>query len=194
MSTLGTSSVLSGLEYDSAPPRNIDDIALHAELQELPEDQPLDQFTNSSYSHVSSQTVDFRVRLCGIVNQIKASTSFQDACKYSETIQLALDGLPKWTSTNSLQARALLDLQLRQFMIILHTPRALNVESASQSEARFSKITVLEASTAVIDVHTELLASANLALCCTRSDYFRGVMLTAHIAYHASKTHGATRF
>ncbi|CAN9379685.1 unnamed protein product [Alternaria alternata] len=43
------------------------------------------------------------------------------------------------------------------------------------------------AAAATTALHTALTASSNLALCCTRSDYYRAALLVCHVACHANK-------
>ncbi|KAF1851013.1 uncharacterized protein K460DRAFT_270862 [Cucurbitaria berberidis CBS 394.84] len=184
----GLPSVISSLEYDCTSPRNINDADLPVDLTELPNSHPITTFTDTSYLHLSMRTIDRRTRFCSLVNSFKASLSFQDILRHTEDIQRCLQATPKWGDSRSLQARTLLDLQLRQFLVILHTSKVLGVDLQLGAEGRYSMIAALEASAALIDLHTHVLNASVFTLCCTRNDYYRAALLICHIAYHASKS------
>lgn len=184
----GTPSVLSSLEYDCTSPHNLNDTDIYVGMEELPQSLPISTFTDTSFLHSSMQTTDLRTRLCALTNSLKSSMSFQDTLRYTDTVQRSLQAIPEWANLRSKQAQTLLDLQLRQFLVILFTSKALRFNTNSGAESWVSIIGSLEASVKVIDMHTHILNMPNLALCCTRNDYFRAAMLICHIAYHASKS------
>ena len=182
--------MLSNLEYDCASPRNINDVDLRVDLRKLPPTQPDSTFTDTSFFNISMRTIDLRTRLCALVNSFKSGLSFHDILRYTDDIQRCLQAIPNWDDSRSLQARTLLDLQLRQFLVILHSPKVLGVDCCLGSETRFAMIAALEASAELIELHTRLLESSIAALCSTRNDYFRAGLLICYIAYHASKADG----
>ncbi|CAO2649466.1 Nn.00g068510.m01.CDS01 [Neocucurbitaria sp. VM-36] len=185
--TLCLPSVMSSLNYDCAPPRNINDINLSLDLKELPNSQQISTYTDASFLHYSMKTIELRTRLCAIVNSLKTSLSFPETLRYTDDIQRFLEAIPKWDHPGSLQARTLLVLQLRQFLVILHTSKVLNVDLRPSPERRYVIIAALEASAAQVDSHTHVLDRSIQTLCCTRSDYYSAALLICHVAYYASK-------
>jgi hypothetical protein len=186
----GTSSVLTGLEYDCAPPRNINDSELHPDMQQLPRSQPNTEFTDTSFLHLSLKSTTLRTKLCALGNSLHSAPNFQDVLQLEVEIQEALSQIPKWINPNSFQAWTLLDLQLRQFLVILHTPRVLQTQYRLQSDFRYSLLTCLESSSLLIDRHIQLMDTGVFALCCIRSDYYRAALLICHITYHACAASG----
>ena len=73
-----------------------------------------------------------------------------------------------------------------QLSIISYVAKAAEISTGTGSEPRLSICTLLEAATATANLHTALTASSNLALCSTRSDYYRAALLVCHVAGHAS--------
>jgi hypothetical protein len=185
----GIPSILSGMEYDCRPPRNVHDSELHAEMKQLPQSHPLSIFTDTAFLHCSMLSIPLRIKLCAQVNSLHSCKYFQDTLENSKDVQNALDRLPNWTEKHSLHASTLLDLQLRQFLVILHTPKALHTLIPSN---RYSIFTALEASDTMIKKHMKLMEAKNFALCCIRSDYLRAALLICHITYHASITKGTS--
>jgi hypothetical protein len=182
--------MVSRLESDCAAPANINDAQLRPSSEGLPTSQPVDVFTDTSFLFVSMRSLDLRSRLCTLANSLQSRLSFQDTLSHANTVQEHLGRIPKWTDPRSLQARTLLDLQLRQLLVILHAANTADMGTTMNTENQYSSIALLEAATATARLHTALTASGSLALCCTRSDYYRAALLACHVAYHASKNNG----
>ncbi|PSN59846.1 hypothetical protein BS50DRAFT_220054 [Corynespora cassiicola Philippines] len=182
----GMSPATSGFEYDCSQPRNINDVDLYTGMQQLPNSQPISVFTDTSFLHCSMSTASLRIRICALMNGLQRSLDLQDALELEQEVQQGLENIPTWLEENSLQAQTLLDLQLRQFIAILHTPRALLPQDRMRSDQRYSILTCLETSTTTIERHIALLEVGNYSLCCIRSDYYRSALLICHIAYYAA--------
>jgi hypothetical protein len=181
--------MLSNLDYDCAPPRNINDLELHAEMEELPQSRQVTVFTDTSFLHLSMQSFQLRTKLCSLMNSLRGTPDFSDILQHDSQIQRYLALIPQWPDARSTQARMILDLQLRQFLVVLHAPRALQVDQHADSSRRYSTITALEAAATTIDLHIKALKTSN-ALCLTRNDYFRASLLICHITYHATQAKG----
>jgi hypothetical protein len=182
--------MLSGLEYDCAPPRNIMDFELFADMKELPPSQPTSILSDTSFLHCSSQSISLRVRLCAIANSLRSSATFQDILQDEQSVRDALSRIPKWNESHALLPWSLLDLQLRQFLVILHADRAMNGQLRANPDHRYSMLNLLEASATLLERHADLIDMNSFALCCTRSDYLRAGLLICHVAYHASLASG----
>jgi hypothetical protein len=159
-------------------------------MQQLPRSHPSTEFTDTSFLHHSLQTITLRTKLCALGNSLRCAPDFQEILQYEKKIQDDLSQIPKWTDPNSFQAWTLLDLQLRQFLVILHTPRVLQTRFHLQPDYRYSILTCLESSAMLIDRHIQLIDTGVFALCCIRSDYYRAALLISHIAYHAAASSG----
>ncbi|KAH7116979.1 hypothetical protein B0J11DRAFT_106105 [Dendryphion nanum] len=182
----GLPSATSNLEHDSAVPRNLNDSELHKDMQQLPVSQPTAVFTDSSFCHILMQTAATRIKLCQMTNGIKYGPNDKEITEYEEEINKALEKLPNWPDPRSTQVKTHLDLHLRQFLIILHTPRALQVSLGNKHQALYSTLACLEAAGAVVDSHYSLMKAGNFTLCSIRSDYFRAALVICHIAYHTN--------
>lgn len=190
---LGTSSVLSSHDYDCAPPRNIDDIELFAGMTVLPKSRPATVFTDTSFLHHAMKSIDLRADLCSVANSLKGSPSIQALLEHDNLVRQHLDAIPQWTETRSLPTRMLLQLQLHQCHVVLHTARALRIGAGINHESRYHAITALESAAMTIDLHTRCINASNFAICLTRLDYFRAALLICHIAYYALERRGRER-
>jgi hypothetical protein len=187
---VGTCSMHSSLSYDCASPRNIDDVELHPNLETLPSSHSVITYTDTSFLFLSMQTLELRIEMCQRVNDLKQSPDKYDALEYEETIRCHVSKFPGWTDPRSNQARALLELQMTQFLTVLHAPRVLQVESRRRSNCRYGMVTALEAAARAIELHNRLAAAENYALLLTRNDYFRASLLICHVTFYAKTANG----
>ncbi|KAH7074655.1 hypothetical protein BKA63DRAFT_414367 [Paraphoma chrysanthemicola] len=182
----GTSSILV-LEHDCAPPRNVNDVELYPSLEVIPKSRSNNIFTDTSFLHSSMQSIGLRTSLCAQVNSLKGGSELHETMRSEDDVRTALKDIPRWTDPRSGQARNLLDLQLRQFLVVLYAPRALKPESSTVSDSRYSMFTSLEAASKTLEVHNNLVEASNFALVLTRNDYFRAMLLICHVTYHARR-------
>lgn len=159
-------------------------------MQELPASQPLSVFTDTSFLHILMRSAELRIALCAKANSIRSSLEFEEVLQYEREVQMFLDQLPRWSDARSFHAWTHLDLQLRQFIVILHTQRTLQTQFRTNPDHRYSILTCLDSAAALIEHHINLMDSGNFVLCCIRSDYYRAALIICHIAFHACKDSG----
>lgn len=186
----GTPSVLSSFEYDCAAPRNINDTELLVNAQQLPTSKDLSEFTDTSFLHFSMHTAPLRIKLCAATNRLHSSLKFEEILAYERELHETLELLPKWSGSQVLQAWTHLELQVRQFLVILHAHRTLQTQFRTRPDFRYSILTCLDTAIKLVELHMQLMDSENYVLCSTRSDYYRAALMICHIAYHASKDSG----
>lgn len=156
----------------------------------LPDPHPDHVFTDTSYLHHSVKSLPLRTKLLSTANSLDALPSFTDVLHYEEDIQSSLSNLPCWNAPSASMARILLDLQLRQFLVIIYTRHilAIDLDTRSNSSYRYAVTVVLDACEVLIALHTQLTDAHNFALCCIRFDYLRAALLICRMAYYASIT------
>jgi hypothetical protein len=182
--------MLSDFDYDCAAPRNVNDIDLYPSMDSLPPSHNTTTYTDTSFLHLSIQTIKFRTELCSKANNLKGNLEFFDTLMSENVICTHLRNIPSWDSRQSAQASTLLDLQVRQFLVILNASRAVSTDIPTTSSHRYSMITALEAAAKTLELHHNVLKAANYALVLTRNDYFRATLVICHIAYHAQRANG----
>ena len=96
----------------------------------------------------------------------------------------ALDTIPKWSDSERMQPLALLDLQLRQFLIMLYSQYAQR--TGSDSKTRYSRIVCFDTSTILLDIHTRLIDSGNFTLCLNRMDHFRAALSICQVTFRST--------
>lgn len=176
----GAESTIAGFYADCRPPVHCNDEDLTPDMTQLPVAKPLTQYTSTSFVCIASRSLSLRIVLCAMVNNPSTLPAHEEVLRYEQQIVDAIDQIPKWSDPSSYQASALLELQLRQFLVIIHSPFARLGDSSS---SRYSRMMCFEASKNIIDLHSKLIANGNYSLSLIREDVFRVVLSICHNAY-----------
>ncbi|KAH7021285.1 uncharacterized protein B0I36DRAFT_425030 [Microdochium trichocladiopsis] len=127
----GVPTLMSQVYNDADAPRNIDDDQFDENTEELPESNPDDKYTLSSYQHLSRRSLPLRLELTRILTMSRGALDWEQALRYTELLTQEIDALPAWDidtepAPNSIHkpilAHTLLHLQLKQFFIPLLQP------------------------------------------------------------------------
>jgi len=173
----GAPSSLSAIPIDCNIPLNIHDQEFAPDSSQLPVPKAESEYTSTSYLHNASKSLSLRVSLCSLINDPSHQMQHSEVLQYEHQITLALNSIPRWTSPQSTLASSLLALQLRQFLILIHTPFARKSDS---SHARYSRLICFENAQAILDIHSQLLATNNFALPFLREDVSRAALSICH--------------
>ena len=152
----GMPSTLSAISYDSRSPLNIDDQHIQPEMSQSPAPCASDRFTATSFLRLSYATLPVRVALCSLVNNPTIQTSHEDVLRYEQQIREALESIPDWNDEGSLLCSTLLDLQLNQFLIMLHSPY---VRKGASTQSRYSRMVCFDTAKRILDLNYKLVSS-----------------------------------
>ncbi|KAL6709655.1 hypothetical protein ACN47E_001083 [Coniothyrium glycines] len=187
----GLQSALTGLYFDSPSPSNLPDDAFSTETQEMPASRPLDHFTTASYLIATLNTIPLRVHLTQLLNDPSSEIRHADVMHYDAQLQSALTTLPRWTGDRARIPSALLQLQLRQFLLILHKPYARL--AAKHERFSYSFITIVDAASSIISTHNDLLDQGMLSLNHSRNDVVRVGLTLSGVVYENCARHGPVK-
>ncbi|RAH79701.1 hypothetical protein BO86DRAFT_317722 [Aspergillus japonicus CBS 114.51] len=195
----GMPSAGAALTADTAPPLNIDDEALAVDAAALPPSQPAEVYTACSFLRVSASSFPLRTALNSLVNDIHAQSVYEEVLRSEERITAALHRLPPWPDDDAgtagmsargrtpTLARALLDIQLRHFLILLHAPFARQADANPRYS--LSRMVCFNAAFRLIDQHRQLTEAGNQILLLLRHDYFKSALVICHNMYIAASVH-----
>ncbi|KAH6075346.1 hypothetical protein HBI67_052590 [Parastagonospora nodorum] len=187
----GLQSSLTALYWDSPAPANVPDDALTTEVQELPASRPLEYFTSASYLCVSAKSIPLRLHLMQLLNDPSARLQYSEVLQYDAQIHELLRSLPQWDIPSATIPMALLRLQLRQFVFILHQSFA---KLASQNERyAYSFTACVESTSAIANTHNELVSQGILVLNNMRNDIIRTGLMLSRIVYFNCALHGPVK-
>jgi hypothetical protein len=178
----GLQSSLTGLYWDTPVPANLPDDAFSMDTQELPASRPLDHFTSASYLCVSRQSIPLRLHLMHLLNNPSEKLPYLEILHYDAQLHELLSDLPKWEDTHAVIPCALLAIQLRQFLLLLHKPFA---KLASRNDRFvYSFTTCINTAGSIISKHDELVSKGILAVNNSRNDVIRVGLELSQIVYH----------
>ncbi|KAF2710337.1 hypothetical protein K504DRAFT_377201 [Pleomassaria siparia CBS 279.74] len=178
----GLPSSICGLHFDAQPPANVPDEELSADSTQPPPSRPIEQFTATSYLVVGMRSLPLRVRLMQLLNDPTTNLQYADVLHYDAQINAALSSLPTWDDRRAAMPRALVDIQLRQFLLMLHRPYAKL--AAKNSRYGFSFVACVDAANGILCHYDELNGQGILALNHLRSDVLRIVFALCQVVYH----------
>ncbi|KAE8368897.1 hypothetical protein BDV27DRAFT_166819 [Aspergillus caelatus] len=188
----GMPSALAAIRMDCAPPVDIDDDDLRPESDSTQIQGSSGHSTSTLFLRLCRNSLDLRVSLNSRMNDLTSDLPYEDILRYEDMIMSELRNLPAPTNNSeeaserklSQMARAVLYLQLRQFLVLLHAPFARKTETNSRYAV--SRMVCFNAAASMIDQHWRLVQSGNLMLLLLRHDYFRGALNLSHFAYLSS--------
>ena len=185
----GMPSASAGISSDCAAVLNVNDEDLTVECDSLPIPKPWGEYTACSFLHISRASFSLRVSLNSLVNDLSSPSLYEEALNYEEMITKELQRLPPRPAPGANQdirgmpvvARTLLDVQLRQFLILLHAPFARQADTNSRYS--LSRMICFKAAASILEQHSQLTSSGIFLLLLLRHDYFRGALIICHNTY-----------
>jgi hypothetical protein len=179
----GMPSSLCTITVDCLAPLNIDDDTFTESSVRLPSPRPSGAYTETSFLDISSRSLSLRISLCSLVNESSTPMEYEDVLKYEQHINDALDSIPKWEGQETTHASTLLDLQLRQFFLLIHTPSSRH---ATSSHSRYSRMVCFETAKHILNQHFKLISSNNFGISLVRDDIYRAALTMCHNAFLCS--------
>lgn len=179
----GMPASLGAISADCPPPLNVHDDEFTENCAQLPASRHSEEYTETSFLDISSKSLALRNSLCSFINDPGSSIPYEDVLKYEQEITEALDSIPRWDSFETTQASTLLDLQLRQFFLLIHTPHA---RKNASSQNRYSRMVCFETAKHILNQHFKLISSNNFTISLIRDDIYRAALSICHNAFLSS--------
>ncbi|KAH7401722.1 fungal-specific transcription factor domain-containing protein [Phaeosphaeria sp. MPI-PUGE-AT-0046c] len=187
----GLQSSLTALYWDTPAPANLPDDAFSIDTQELPASRPIDHFTSSSYLGISRTSIPLRLQLMQLLNDPSEDMPYSEVLHYDAQIHDLLSNLPKWDDSRAKLPSELLQLQLRQYLIILHRPYA--ILAPNNNRYVYSFTACIDAAGSVITKHNELVTKGILVLNNMRNDIIRVGLILSKVIYHNCNLVGSVK-
>jgi hypothetical protein len=180
----GLPSSLCNLYFDVEPPANVTDELFTSGSEEIPTKRPMEEFTNTSYLAWSRLSLSLRIHLQQILNNPTTNLQYADILHYDTKITSLISSLPHWAASSSRMPSALLELQLRQFLLLLHHPYAML--ASHNPRFSYSFAVCVNTASSIVSLHEGLLEENGYVLNHIRTDAFRTVITLAQIVYDNS--------
>lgn len=198
---LGLPSQSASLPYDCPPPSNINDEELPP-LSNCPREAPLveehnpmsyppEVFTMSSYLHLSGRSLPLRIHINTRINDHTSPLTYSDILILQDEITNELNSLPRWPDTRASKLpRLLLDVQLRQFLLLIHAPFA--AQRIADSRADYSRTVCMNAASSIISQHTAAVDAGLVAANQMRQDVLRAALSLSQNVFLSTITMSTT--
>ncbi|OAL34894.1 hypothetical protein AYO20_05855 [Fonsecaea nubica] len=152
-------------DFTSKPPLNIDDDAISESVQEPPTPSALDAPTDTSFQTLAYRSIGPRLRICALVNNSHhkpLEVLFDEAISLDEDITKALTTIPTdwasaptrrddWSTQRPVYIKYMLDMLLRQQLVLLHMPFANANRRTQPNRFGHSRRARLEAATSILN-------------------------------------------
>ncbi|KAL9096061.1 MAG: hypothetical protein Q9165_001583 [Trypethelium subeluteriae] len=187
----GMPSALSGFSFDCIPPLNLKDEDL-TDTSEIPlPSEPCEKFTPSAFLHAVQRSLSLRTGLTSQINDLGAQMNFEDVLRFDESLHQELEAIPDWkeptngsgssTSQSPKLAKALFDLTLRQYLLLIHNPIARRTDKNPRTA--YSRVACFDAASRIISQHREIVESGHIVMMLGRDDVFSAAFTVCHHAY-----------
>ncbi|KAK8159870.1 hypothetical protein IWX90DRAFT_313733 [Phyllosticta citrichinensis] len=155
----GMPSSTQGLFVDAVPPMNLNDEDMDATARKAPPTAwPSQEYTSTSYLHIASRSFGLRTRINNALNNSARPLSYEDTMAFAKQIVEELGKIPPWTGRDGATLpRILLDIQLRQYLVLLHEPFAR--KAGTESRYTYSRTACFDAAASVIEQHHQIMTS-----------------------------------
>lgn len=94
----GITPTIGAMDWDTEPPRNIDDESFNIDTESLPEAKPRGTFTRTSYLAWASESLPMRIELLYKINSIRNTLDHDIINSYDDKLRVWIDEIPldKW--------------------------------------------------------------------------------------------------
>ncbi|KAL3463014.1 hypothetical protein BJX64DRAFT_132050 [Aspergillus heterothallicus] len=160
-------------DYDTAPPLNINDSDLQENIQELPIERPLEEFTDCSFQAVLTPSLPLRLRACRLMHSPRIRCRYDEILRLDWELNRHLSKIPNWkvselgsmqTADKVVLTQAMLENKLGLSLLSIHTPFA--IEASRDPLFSPSARTRLELATMMLSTQRRLHErSRSLSLC-----------------------------
>jgi hypothetical protein len=196
----GISSSANALSAHCVVPSNVGDEDLTSDSEHLAPPKPSDMYTSGSFLSLSARSFRLRAAMNRAINDSMIQMSYDEVLHYHNRTSEELDALPKWVddqrrNESGISASSpptlpafLLDIQLRQYLLLLHLPFAQQADSNLRYS--YSRMVCLNTANTIIEHHSKLAKSGNYSLIISRDDVFRSSLAMCHNLISWKAVHG----
>lgn len=185
-------------DFNTIAPMNISDHAIVEPHSDLPTAEPSEVFTDSAFQAFLSKSLLLRLRICAWANSTKIELNYEDALNMDEELSGHLNSIPVWSPSvadgasnqQMSRIRVAIELTLRQYLIIFHTPFA----SLAQQIPKYahSRRVRFEATMTILCQFQDIMEprANNLTPCLVLNYAFQAALVLCHELYSNDAGYG----
>ena len=193
----GMPSATAGHPFDCKSPLNVHDEELTESSPQLPASWPEQEYTATSFLYISQKSLALRTSLNSMINDGNSNITYAQFSAYNRQIMQQLESIPRWVDTQmfpktglpfSALPQILLDIQLRQYLLLLHSPYARR--AGPNLQYGISRTVCFDTACTILLLHSKLIASGNFALCLLRWDIYRAALNICQVVFTSTLIRG----
>lgn len=180
--------------WDCRPPSNIGENEFHEGCEYLPDPLAPDDYGQTSFLCICSQTAALRIEVLGAVNHINRNRLQSAIEHYDAKLRRAIANIPVWAtaSDESILAHSLAKLQLLELLLLIHQPMATSTSNADQSF--FSRCAFRDAAASTLEIYRSLTQPQAFMSYFTCNDLFRAGLSMCYELCHDSASGSSVTF
>jgi hypothetical protein len=162
-------------DYDTAPPLNVNDSDLQEDIEELPVERPLGEFTDCSFQAVLTPSLSLRLRACRLMHSPRIRCRYDEILRLDWELSRHLSKIPNWkvselgsvqTADKVILTQAMLENKLGLSILSIHTPFAIEASRdplfAPSARARLELVTMMLSTQKRLHERSRSLSLCNL--------------------------------
>ncbi|KAL2800765.1 putative C6 transcription factor [Aspergillus keveii] len=162
-------------DYDTAPPLNVNDSDLQEDIEELPVERPLEEFTDCSFQAVLTPSLSLRLRACRLMHSPRIRCRYDEILRLDWELNQHLSKTPNWkvselgsvqTADKVILTQAMLENKLGLSILSIHTPFAIEASRdplfAPSARARLELVTMMLSTQKRLHERSRSLSLCNL--------------------------------
>jgi len=172
------------LPCDCPPPSNLDDNEFGMASEQLPNEKSSLNFTATSFLCKLHKSRSYRTALISMINNPKSNLQYDEVTYHEGKLLQMIKELSRMEDVEGVRSeysrtpRVLLDIQLRQLLLLLHGPWARQTESNPRYS--YSRMVCMNAAKSILDQYSTLTRSGSYALLVFRNDVVRAALSFCH--------------
>ncbi|KAL2219687.1 hypothetical protein M432DRAFT_545856 [Thermoascus aurantiacus ATCC 26904] len=191
-------------DFNTIAPMNLNDDSFDETSSDLPTTESLEVLTDSAFQAVLTKSLLLRLRICAWANGANIKLDYEDALNMDEELSQQINSIPVWSrpaadaaaddasSQQKSRTRVLLELTLRQYVILLHTPFAsLGQQISKYTHSRRAR---LEAATTILCQFRDILqpSTSNMIQYIMPSVSVQAALTVCHELYMRDAGYGSS--
>jgi hypothetical protein len=172
------------LPFDCPPPSNLDDHEFGVASEHIPKAELSVNFTATSFLCKLHKSRSYRTALISMINNPKSNLQYDEVMCHEGKLLQMIKELSRWEnledvrSGSSTTPQVLLDIQLRQLLLLLHSPWARQTESNPRYS--YSRMVCINTSKYILDQYSSLTKAGSYGLLVLRNDVVRAALSFCH--------------
>ncbi|KAL3453445.1 putative C6 transcription factor [Aspergillus insuetus] len=162
-------------DYDTALPLNVNDSDLQEDIEELPVERPLEEFTDCCFQAVLTPSLSLRLRACRLMHSPRIRCRYDEILRLDWELNRHLSKIPNWkvselgsvqTADKVILTQAMLENKLGLSILSIHTPFAIEASRdplfAPSARARLELVTMMLSTQKRLHERSRSLSLCNL--------------------------------